>query len=80
MVIVYYFFFSFPFLAPSLQCIPRMVWLDSNGRQLVQWPVEELESIREKQVDLVDKVLGKEDPLEITGITAAQVSAPPFVL
>lgn len=57
-----------------------MVWLDKNERQLVQWPVEEVESLRDRKVKLSDKVLRKGEPLEITGITAAQVSVPPIVL
>ncbi|URE11584.1 Cell wall invertase [Musa troglodytarum] len=32
----------------GVQAIPRAVWLDSNGRQLVQWPIEELETLRHK--------------------------------
>ena len=24
--------------------IPRMVWLDSSGKQVLQWPVEKLET------------------------------------
>lgn len=68
---VYYiviFFFWF------LQSIPRVVWLDKNERQLVQWPVEEVESLRDRKVKLSDEVLEKGEPLEIAGITAEQVS------
>ncbi|CAN1813633.1 Beta-fructofuranosidase, insoluble isoenzyme 1 [Linum perenne] len=30
----------------GIQAIPRKVWLDPNGKQLLQWPVEELERLR----------------------------------
>ncbi|CAA6663754.1 unnamed protein product [Spirodela intermedia] len=30
----------------GIQTIPRAVWLDNGGRQLVQWPVQELEKLR----------------------------------
>lgn len=56
----------------NFQAIPRTVWLDSNGRQLVQWPVEELDTLREKEVKVSNKVVKKGEHVEITGITAAQ--------
>ncbi|XXG62758.1 hypothetical protein AAC387_Pa05g1071 [Persea americana] len=56
----------------GLQSVPRMVWLDKNGGQLVQWPVEEVESLRDRSVKVSDKVLEKGEPFEITGITAVQ--------
>ncbi|XP_052153173.1 beta-fructofuranosidase, insoluble isoenzyme 6 [Oryza glaberrima] len=33
----------------GLQSFPRAVWLDEGGRQLVQWPVEEIETLRRKR-------------------------------
>nr|XP_007145297.1 hypothetical protein PHAVU_007G227200g [Phaseolus vulgaris]ESW17291.1 hypothetical protein PHAVU_007G227200g [Phaseolus vulgaris] len=56
----------------GIQAIPRTVWLDSHGRQLLQWPVEELNSLREKEVNLRNKKLKKGDYVEVKGITAAQ--------
>lgn len=50
------------------------MWLDSLGRQLVQWPVEELNSLREKEVKISNQKLKKGDYVEVKGITAAQVS------
>lgn len=73
---VHYILIFFGFL----QSVPRMVWLDKNGEQLVQWPVEEVESLRDRSVKVSDKVLEKEELFEITGITAVQVSVPPIVL
>lgn len=49
------------------------MWLDSHGRQLVQWPVEELNGLRQKQVMISSQKLKKGDYVEVKGITAAQV-------
>ncbi|XP_061366764.1 beta-fructofuranosidase, insoluble isoenzyme 1-like isoform X2 [Gastrolobium bilobum] len=56
----------------GIQAIPRTLWLDSNRRQLVQWPVEELNSLREKEVTMSNKKLEKGNYVEVEGITAAQ--------
>lgn len=56
-----------------LQAIPRTVWLDPNRRQLLQWPVEELNRLRSKKVELSNQKLYKGQHVEIQGITAAQV-------
>lgn len=48
------------------------MWLDSSLKQLVQWPVEELNSLRGEEVTMSKQVLQKGDKIEITGITAAQ--------
>ncbi|XP_057438109.1 beta-fructofuranosidase, insoluble isoenzyme 1-like isoform X1 [Lotus japonicus] len=56
----------------GIQAIPRSVWLDSTGRQLVQWPVEELNSLREREVNMNNHKLEKGDHIEVDGITAAQ--------
>ncbi|KAE9619587.1 putative beta-fructofuranosidase [Lupinus albus] len=56
----------------GIQAIPRTVWLDSHGRQLVQWPVEELNSLRGKEVNMRNQKLKKGDYVEVKGITAAQ--------
>ncbi|KAK6118310.1 hypothetical protein DH2020_047881 [Rehmannia glutinosa] len=39
----------------GLQSIPRSVLLDENGKQLIQWPIEELEKLRGKNVTIVNK-------------------------
>jgi beta-fructofuranosidase len=35
----------------GLQSFPRALWLDAGGRQLVQWPVEEIETLRRRRAD-----------------------------
>lgn len=54
--------------------IPRKIWLDPNGKQLVQWPIQELETLRRKKVQLNNQKLNKGGKIEIKGITVAQVS------
>jgi len=56
----------------GIQLIPRTIVLDPNGKQLLQWPVEELETLRGKKVELSNKKLEKDDRVEIEGISAAQ--------
>ncbi|ONK77579.1 uncharacterized protein A4U43_C02F8100 [Asparagus officinalis] len=52
----------------GIQSIPRVVTLDPNARQLVQWPVKELELLRRKQIDLHEIELKKGDFVEIEGL------------
>ncbi|MQM00120.1 hypothetical protein Taro_032850 [Colocasia esculenta] len=52
--------------------IPRAVWLDGSGKQLVQWPVEEVEKLRGKRVEAHGVALGKGEHFEIKGITTSQ--------
>ncbi|XVE75947.1 hypothetical protein DITRI_Ditri12bG0133200 [Diplodiscus trichospermus] len=56
----------------GIQLIPRTVLLDPNGKQLVQWPVEELETLRREKVQMQNKMLKHGDLIEIKGITASQ--------
>ncbi|KAK4730698.1 hypothetical protein R3W88_023686 [Solanum pinnatisectum] len=56
----------------GIQLIPRKVWLDPSGKQLVQWPVEELETLRTQKVQLSNKKLNNGEKVEVTGITPAQ--------
>ncbi|XP_055812319.1 beta-fructofuranosidase, insoluble isoenzyme 1-like [Solanum dulcamara] len=56
----------------GIQLIPRKVWLDPSGKQLVQWPVEELDSLRTQKVQLSNKKLNNGEKVEVTGITPAQ--------
>ncbi|CAN1303071.1 Beta-fructofuranosidase, insoluble isoenzyme 1 [Linum perenne] len=57
----------------GIQLIPRKVWLDKGGKQLLQWPVEELESLRSlKPVRLESKALKKGEHIEVEKVTAAQ--------
>ncbi|XP_054804188.1 beta-fructofuranosidase, insoluble isoenzyme 1-like [Prosopis cineraria] len=56
----------------GIQAIPRTLWLDPSKRQLVQWPIEELNSLRGEQVTMTNQNLQKGDHVEVKGITAAQ--------
>ncbi|KAM7526032.1 hypothetical protein LguiA_015934 [Lonicera macranthoides] len=56
----------------GIQAIPRSVWLAHGGKQLVQWPIEELETLRGKKVHLSNVKLDIGQHVEIKGITAAQ--------
>lgn len=57
-----------------LQSIPRKVYLAKNGKQLVQWPVEEIRRLRGNRVSYYDKKLEGHSSFEVSGITASQVS------
>ncbi|KAK6911902.1 Glycosyl hydrolase family 32, C-terminal [Dillenia turbinata] len=56
----------------GIMAIPRTIWLDKSGKQLIQWPVAEVETLRGKQVDMANKALAGGTMLEISGITATQ--------
>ncbi|KMT04084.1 hypothetical protein BVRB_8g185380 [Beta vulgaris subsp. vulgaris] len=56
----------------GLQGIPRTIVCDTFGKQLVQWPVTEVETLRKDQVKLDSQVIGSGSLIEITGVTASQ--------
>ncbi|XP_059457939.1 beta-fructofuranosidase, insoluble isoenzyme CWINV1-like [Corylus avellana] len=56
----------------GVMAIPRSIWLDKSGKQLVQWPISELERLRENQVNLPNQVLKGGLALEVSGVTSAQ--------
>lgn len=56
-----------------MQAIPRTMWLSPDGKQLLQWPVEELETLRGQNVQMKNQNLKVGDHVEVKGITAAQV-------
>jgi len=56
-----------------MQCIPRQVWLDISGKMLMQWPIEEVEKLRDKQISIKGEKLAGGSILEVSGITASQV-------
>ncbi|GJN03340.1 hypothetical protein PR202_ga20773 [Eleusine coracana subsp. coracana] len=57
----------------GIQAFPRKVWLDKDGKQLLQWPVEEIETLRRKRVGLRDGTWLRTGALkEIAGVTALQ--------
>uniref|UniRef100_A0A7N2M6S5 Beta-fructofuranosidase n=1 Tax=Quercus lobata TaxID=97700 RepID=A0A7N2M6S5_QUELO len=57
----------------GIQAIPRIVWLDNSGKQVLQWSVEELETLRGNKVHINNQQIKKGEHVEIKGITAAQV-------
>ncbi|XP_065009985.1 beta-fructofuranosidase, insoluble isoenzyme 3-like [Musa acuminata AAA Group] len=56
----------------GVQAIPRAVWLDSNGRQLVQWPIEELETLRHKHGSVKNRNIPSGTSFEVKNILTAQ--------
>ncbi|KAK6139955.1 hypothetical protein DH2020_026331 [Rehmannia glutinosa] len=56
----------------GIQLIPRTIVLDPSGKQLLQWPIEEVETLRRNKVELSNQKLSKGEKIEIKGITAAQ--------
>ncbi|KAL3532113.1 hypothetical protein ACH5RR_005634 [Cinchona calisaya] len=56
----------------GIQSIPRTIWLDPNGKQLLLWPIRELETLRGHKVRLSNQMLEKGNVVKIKGITAAQ--------
>ncbi|WCJ39510.1 Beta-fructofuranosidase insoluble isoenzyme 1 [Euphorbia peplus] len=57
----------------GLQGFPRTIYLDKSRKQLVQWPVEEIEKLRSNAFHLVNsKVLRQGSVIPIHGITPAQ--------
>uniref|UniRef100_A0A7N2LNE6 Beta-fructofuranosidase n=1 Tax=Quercus lobata TaxID=97700 RepID=A0A7N2LNE6_QUELO len=56
----------------GIQAIPRTIWLDKSRKQLVQWPIAEIEKLRGHQVHLPQQVLKGGLSLEVSGVTAAQ--------
>ncbi|KAI3728140.1 hypothetical protein L6452_16770 [Arctium lappa] len=57
----------------GLQSFPRSLWLDQNQKQLIQWPIEEIETLHEnEEVRFQDKKLENGSLHEVVGITADQ--------
>ncbi|KAJ4833794.1 hypothetical protein Tsubulata_014713 [Turnera subulata] len=56
----------------GLQSIPRQIWLDKSGKQLVQWPIEETKKLRTNEVNILDRKLDSGSVVEIEGISASQ--------
>ncbi|KAL5718277.1 beta-fructofuranosidase [Ranunculus cassubicifolius] len=56
----------------GIQTIPRSLWLDASGKQLVQWPVEEIETLRGDAIQLSNVALAPEALIEVKGITSTQ--------
>ncbi|GAB4836897.1 Fructan 6-exohydrolase [Ancistrocladus abbreviatus] len=56
----------------GIQAIPRTILLDKSGKQLVKWPIKEIEMLRGKPIDLSGKLIKHGSVLEVPSITAAQ--------
>nr|KJB65543.1 hypothetical protein B456_010G099400 [Gossypium raimondii] len=56
----------------GLQSIPRTILLSKTGKQLIQWPLEEIEKQRIIKVSFENKELKGGSVLEVSGITASQ--------
>uniref|UniRef100_K3Y661 Cell wall invertase n=1 Tax=Setaria italica TaxID=4555 RepID=K3Y661_SETIT len=56
----------------GIQAIPRTVWLDPSGKQLLQWPIEEVEALRGKSVTVKDRVIKPGQRVEVIGLQTAQ--------
>ncbi|KAJ8442928.1 hypothetical protein Cgig2_022294 [Carnegiea gigantea] len=56
----------------GIHTIPRKIWLDASGRQLIQWPIAEIESLRRTPVTLPYQVIKGGSLVPVSGITAAQ--------
>ncbi|OIT38689.1 PREDICTED: beta-fructofuranosidase, insoluble isoenzyme CWINV3-like [Nicotiana attenuata] len=62
----------------GLQAFPRRIWLDKSGKQLIQWPVKEIEKLRTKQVKIPTTTLKAGSVLEVLGVTGAQADVEIF--
>uniref|UniRef100_A0ACD5UGT3 Uncharacterized protein n=1 Tax=Avena sativa TaxID=4498 RepID=A0ACD5UGT3_AVESA len=58
----------------GIQAFPRALWLDGDGKRLVQWPVEEIETLRRNRVGGVEWATEVEagGRKEIAGIVSSQ--------
>ncbi|GLT97259.1 hypothetical protein SLE2022_148320 [Rubroshorea leprosula] len=56
----------------GLQSVPRSILLSKNHKQLIQWPIKELEKLRMKKVSFHDKELKGGSAVKVPGITASQ--------
>uniref|UniRef100_A0A0D9WAT8 beta-fructofuranosidase n=1 Tax=Leersia perrieri TaxID=77586 RepID=A0A0D9WAT8_9ORYZ len=56
----------------GVQAFPRKVWLDSDGKQLLQWPVDEIETLRTRRVGLQGTEVKAGGLHEIVGIASNQ--------
>ncbi|XP_037466558.1 beta-fructofuranosidase, insoluble isoenzyme 1-like isoform X2 [Triticum dicoccoides] len=56
----------------GIHAIPRKIWLDPGGKQLVQWPIEEVEQLRRKSVSVTNKVVKPRNHFEVKGLETYQ--------
>ncbi|KAL2896532.1 Fructan 6-exohydrolase [Bienertia sinuspersici] len=48
----------------GIHTIPRKIWLDKSGKQLIQWPISNIESLRQKPVNINGKTIKGESQFE----------------
>ncbi|WOL02346.1 beta-fructofuranosidase, insoluble isoenzyme 3 [Canna indica] len=56
----------------GIQLIPRTIWLHRNGRQLLQWPIEEFDTLRHKHVSVANKLAPAGGLFEVKDIQSNQ--------
>ncbi|KAM0885696.1 hypothetical protein ACQ4PT_030159 [Festuca glaucescens] len=56
----------------GVQTVPRRIWLASDGKQLLQWPIEEIETLRKTRVGLLGAEMNAGGMNEIIGVAGAQ--------
>ncbi|VAH70898.1 beta-fructofuranosidase, insoluble isoenzyme 3-like isoform X2 [Triticum dicoccoides] len=56
----------------GIQAIPRKIFLSRSGRQLIQWPVEEVKSLRSKHVNVSSKAVKGGEYFKVTGFKTVQ--------
>jgi beta-fructofuranosidase len=54
----------------GVQAVPRKVWLAPDGKQLVQWPVAEIESLRGNHVNVTDTLVKGGQHFEVSGLAS----------
>ncbi|KAK9734496.1 hypothetical protein RND81_04G143500 [Saponaria officinalis] len=57
----------------GIHTIPGHIWLDKSKKQLIQWPISEIEKLRGKPVKVDIKEIKAGASVEVSGITAAQI-------
>ncbi|KAF7027062.1 hypothetical protein CFC21_039135 [Triticum aestivum] len=56
----------------GIQAIPRKIFLSRSGRQLIQWPVEEVKSLRSKHVNVSNKAVKGGEHFKVSGFKSVQ--------
>lgn len=56
----------------GIHTIPRKIWLHKSGKQLIQWPISDIEKLRQNSVSLYGKLITEGSRHEISSITAPQ--------
>ncbi|GAV90832.1 Glyco_hydro_32N domain-containing protein/Glyco_hydro_32C domain-containing protein [Cephalotus follicularis] len=56
----------------GIQAIPRAIWLDKSRKQLMQWPIKEIEMLRTKRMNIKRKRIEEGSKVEVYGVKATQ--------